>query len=152
MGFSAGGHVAGFLSTSFARTYPRVDAADDERCRPDFALLIYPWRLVGDDDVRRLVVNVTTETPPAFLAQAMDDPDAHVENSVMYFLGLQAASVPFSELHVYPIGGHGYGRCTVTGAAWHEVCTWPQRARRFLDLVALRRDAAPAGPPRGVLV
>ena len=44
----------------------RVDAADALSCRPDFSLLIYPWRLVEDEEH----LNVTSAHPPAFLAQA----------------------------------------------------------------------------------
>ena len=41
-----------------------------------------------------------------------------------------------SELHIYPRGGHGYGRCTLNqGAAknFDEVCTWPDRGQLFLQ-------------------
>ncbi len=38
IGFSAGGHLVAATSTRFEkRTYPGVDAADKESCRPDFA-------------------------------------------------------------------------------------------------------------------
>jgi acetyl esterase/lipase len=48
MGFSAGGHLTAHVSTTWAqRAYPRVDPADDLSCRPDYALLVYPWRLLG---------------------------------------------------------------------------------------------------------
>ena len=46
LGFSAGGHLAAALSTHFEkRIYPAVDAADNESCRPDFAVAIYPGHL-----------------------------------------------------------------------------------------------------------
>ena len=41
MGFSAGGHLTGHLNVHWAnRTYPRIDAADDLPCRPDFAIMV----------------------------------------------------------------------------------------------------------------
>ncbi len=40
LGFSAGAHLAAAVSTHYAtRLYPRVDAADDVSCRPDFAVV-----------------------------------------------------------------------------------------------------------------
>ena len=46
LGFSAGGHLSAAMSTHFAiRLYPTVDAADQQSCRPDFAVAIYPGHL-----------------------------------------------------------------------------------------------------------
>merc|ERR1740123_153109 len=86
-------------------------------------------------------MNVTRETPPTMLVQAEDDP-VHVENAMYYWLALKEHAV-FAELHLYPRGGHGYGRCTVAqsgaNAVHYEVCTWPARAALFLQT----RGAAP---------
>jgi acetyl esterase/lipase len=41
IGFSAGGHLTGHLNVAWqSRTYPRVDAADDESCKPDAAIMV----------------------------------------------------------------------------------------------------------------
>ena len=46
LGFSAGGHLVAAISTHFEkRLYRSVDAADNESCRPDFAVPIYPGHL-----------------------------------------------------------------------------------------------------------
>src|SRR5437764_211456 len=46
LGFSAGGHMVAAMSTHFGRRlYPAVDAADNESCRPDFAVALYPGHL-----------------------------------------------------------------------------------------------------------
>jgi len=46
LGFSAGGHLVAAISNHFERRfYPAVDAADNESCRPDFAVAIYPRHL-----------------------------------------------------------------------------------------------------------
>ena len=42
LGFSAGGNLAVMTATFKARTYKKVDGADDFSCRPDFAMPIYP--------------------------------------------------------------------------------------------------------------
>jgi hypothetical protein len=53
---------------------PAVDAADKESCRPDFAVLIYPAYLTVKEDGDKIApdVQVTTNTPPAFIAMAQD--------------------------------------------------------------------------------
>jgi acetyl esterase/lipase len=46
LGFSAGGHLVAAISNHFDhRLYPAVDAADEESCRPDFAVALYPGHL-----------------------------------------------------------------------------------------------------------
>jgi acetyl esterase/lipase len=142
LGFSAGSHLSAHVSTSFShRAYPRIDAADDESCRPDFALLLYPWCVVGSsagwhygsncgaDHNHTLSMIITSATPPTFLCQAEDDP-VRMENSLFYYLGLKAAAAPPSELHVFPSGGHGFGLCKPEPN--REVCTWTDRAQQWL--------------------
>src|SRR5207302_808074 len=52
LGFSAGGHLAAGASTNYeTRTYPALDDADKESCRPDFAVLIYPAYLTVKSDL-----------------------------------------------------------------------------------------------------
>lgn len=139
IGFSAGGHLSAHLATTCStapqgRAYPKVDSADALSCRPDFSLLIYPWRLVEDEEH----LNVTSAHPPAFLAQAEDDPAAPILNcSLAYYRRLKEQGTPPSELHIYPKGGHGYGRCTVGASKTmtEEVCTWDQRAATFLKTI-----------------
>jgi acetyl esterase/lipase len=140
MGFSAGGHLTAHISTSFAtRAYPRIDAADDSSCRPDFAMMVYPAYLVNEtaDDSRlnQIMLNVTSAHPTAFLAQTEDD-GIHCENSINYYLALKAANAAPSELHVYPDRNHdakhGYGRCLRPPIHNNEVCTWPQNAEAFM--------------------
>jgi len=136
IGFSAGAHLSGHLNVEWQnRSYARVDAADDESCRPDFSIMVYPWRSVSQPPVNEPLsgassLNVTNNTPPTMLVQTEDDP-VHVENSLFYWLALKQHAVA-AELHLYPRGNHGYGRCTVSGDPWNDVCTWPDRAVSFL--------------------
>ena len=52
MGFSAGGHLTGHINVAFLnRTYPITDDADLEPCRPDFSIMVYPWRSVSQPPV-----------------------------------------------------------------------------------------------------
>lgn len=128
LGFSAGGHLSAVLcANSETRTYPEVDAADKESCRPDFLILIYPAYLATDDLAHSAPeVKVTPNTPPTFLAMTQDDP-VRVEGALMYALALKQAKVPF-ELHVYPTGGHGYG----LRPSNNLVSQWPQRVEGWL--------------------
>ncbi len=129
LGFSAGGHLAAALSNNFEeRAYQPVDDADRTSCRPDFALLIYPAYLVDKKNDFALApeMKVTEKTPPTFVVQAEDDPIG-VENSIFYYLALKRAHVP-AEMHVYAVGGHGYGLRRTEAT----VTTWPRRAEQWL--------------------
>ena len=145
MGFSAGSHLTGHLNVAWEkRTYDRIDAADDLPCRPDFSMMVYPWESVTEAPVnaspeQASALNVTSTTPPTMLIQAEDDP-VHVENALFYFLALKQKKAAPSELHVYPRGGHGYGRCTfVLNGTNDEVCSWPDRGHRFLQTLGVAK-------------
>ena len=130
MGFSAGGHLAATLANNYdQRTYSRLDDADAVSCRPDFTLLIYPAYLTVKEQNDKIApeLNITSNTPPTFIAMAEDDP-IRVETALFYALALRKANVPL-ELHIYPTGGHGYG----LRATQDMVTTWPQRAAEWLS-------------------
>ena len=134
LGFSAGGHLAAAISTHYdERVYPRVDAADQESCKPDFAIVIYPGYLAIAD--KNFAFNpdipVTAAAPPTFLVQAEDDP-VHVENVVEYFMQLKTAGVQ-TELHVYSKGGHGYGLRSTELPVTH----WPELAAIWLGTIGV---------------
>lgn len=108
LGFSAGGFLVAELSTLYnRRIYKPVDAADHERSRPDFALMIYPGHLERHDLLNPLL-RISKETPPTFLVQAEDDGEDGVEQSLVYYQALASAHVP-AELHIYARGGHAFG-------------------------------------------
>ena len=110
IGFSAGGHMVAATSTHFdRRLYPTVDAADQESCRPDFAIALYPghlWRDGRDFELNPNVL-VTTNTPTTFLLHAEDDPVDDVRHSLVYYVALKKAGVPV-EMHLYAQGGHAF--------------------------------------------
>ena len=132
LGFSAGGHLAAVASTNYGeRTYPTVDAADAESCRPDFTILIYPAYLAAKGEPTKLApeVKVAADTPPAFIAMTEDDA---AENAIAYLMALRHAKVP-AELHLYPKGGHGYG----LRPSPNEVSHWPDRAAEWMKASGL---------------
>lgn len=129
IGFSAGAHLAAVLSTQEeGRGYEAVDEADKASCRPDFTMLVYPAYLTVKEENDKISpeLNVSSNTPPTFIAMAEDDP-IRVETALFYAAALRKAKVPF-ELHVYPTGGHGYGLRPSSDL----VTTWPQRAADWM--------------------
>lgn len=126
IGFSAGGHVAGWAATAFAKkTYEPVDAADSLSARPDVAGLFYPVistrapvahggsakNLLGADRseerLKATSINeiLPADAPPTFLAHAANDPVVPVDNSVIMWQALRAQKTP-TELHIFEVGGH----------------------------------------------
>lgn len=132
LGFSAGGHLVAAISThNEKRLYPAVDAADQQSCRPDFAVALYPGHLslsaaewdatrgtkmfavphaVGADKDLALnpAIPVTRQTPPTFLLQAENDHVDNVDDALSYYIALKNAGVPV-EMHLYATGGHAFG-------------------------------------------
>lgn len=129
LGFSAGGHLAADLSTSFQeQTYAPLDAADQISTRPAFAGLIYPIltleigmghiasrdNLLGPNpsaDVIRArspIRHIRRDAPPYFLVHAMDDTTVTVANSISWMMACQAAEIA-AETHLFTEGGHGFG-------------------------------------------
>jgi acetyl esterase/lipase len=105
-----------------------VDEADVASCRPDFTLLVYPAYLTVKEENDKIApeLNITSNTPPTFIAMAEDDP-VRVETALFYAAALRKAKVSF-ELHVFPVGGHGYGLRPTRDL----VTAWPQRAAEWL--------------------
>jgi len=135
IGFSAGGHMVAATSTHFdKRSYPPVDAADQESCRPDFAIACYPGHLWDGDTDLRLNPNVpvTTNTPPTFLLQAENDNVDGVEQALTYYIALKDVGVPV-EMHLYAQGGHGFG-------LRHPdlpIGQWPQLVDKWLRTIGI---------------
>lgn len=129
LGFSAGGATAGRTALEFEqRSYPAVDAIDQVSSRPDFALLIYSGGFVERGQTQlRPDVRVPADTPPMFFVHAFDD-NVPVQNALLLAAELKRASIP-AEVHVYDVGGHGYGLRYV---ADKPVTTWPKRAEEWM--------------------
>ena len=113
IGFSAGGHLAAAVSNTEKRTYERVDAADRESSRPDFAVLLYPGHLWAERSPKRSLqlsswVEISASAPPTLLIHAMNDPTDDVRHSMAYGLALHDAGVPV-DMRFYAEGGHAFG-------------------------------------------
>ena len=118
MGASAGGHLAASLAT--------LNSGD--ATRPDFQILLYPvismmkgvthagsrQNLIGSEPSIELEQKyslerqVSARSPQAFIILSADDGSVPPINGIGYFLALREQKVS-ATLHVYPIGGHGWG-------------------------------------------
>jgi acetyl esterase/lipase len=138
LGFSAGGSAAG-LTALFgqSRQYDASDAIDQVSSRPDFALLIYAAYFVERGQTAlnpNLPVTITKDAPPMFFVHAFDD-GIPVQNALLLAAELKKVNVP-AEVHVYDVGGHGYGLRPVPEL---PVTTWPKRAEEWLARRGLLR-------------
>ena len=140
IGFSAGGHLAATAATHFT-----------PENRPDFAILIYPVitmsigthggskkNLLGatpSEELANFYSNekqVTKDTPPTFLAHALDDKAVPIENSRLFHQACQAKGVP-SKLLELPNGGHGLnGYKGPSWEAWQKQSLEWLRAQKFI--------------------
>jgi len=126
MGFSAGGHLAARLSTlAGPATYPRLDEADEQPLKPDFAILVYPAYL--DQGLTKLV---DAKTPPTFIAHAEDD-KSYIKGSKVYHESLLAAKAPNTFFKV-ATGGHGHGL-----RSEKEIKSWPDQCRNWLKQIGM---------------
>ncbi|RKQ96217.1 alpha/beta hydrolase [Maricaulis maris] len=142
LGFSAGGHLAGSLTTRFdATVHTPSDAVDAVSARPDFSVLAYPVarlsgpavhadsrdRLIGAaPDAATLAIYDIAEAaradaPPLFLFHAADDAAVPVENALDVFNAFHALGVE-TEMHIFAEGGHGFG---IRFAEGLPVEVWP---------------------------
>ena len=119
MGFSAGGHLA--LSAGIF---------GKGELRPDFIVPCYPVVTMSESCVHKrsrrgllgeykkasprmcdslsLEKHVTTDCPPVFLMNCVDDPVVDYRNSVLMDQALTAKHVPHQYVQ-YQTGGHGFG-------------------------------------------
>jgi acetyl esterase/lipase len=107
LGFSAGGHLVARCSNSSVR--------------PDFSVLVYPAYLFKSDGKLVDEIQVSSNTPPAFIVQAQDD-FKYYKSSLAYAAALDAQHIPVS-LHLFSKGGHGFGlRSKQPVSCWPTLC------------------------------
>jgi len=152
IGSSAGGHLASTILTHFDAGKPEAaDAVERESSRPDLGILIYPVvtldgpyahtrsrdMLLGENPDPKLVEllsnekQVTAQTPPTFLAHSRADPGVPSMNSLKFAEALDANKVPY-ELHIYDLGGHGFGLGTRNKWTPEQRHPWVAECARWL--------------------
>jgi acetyl esterase/lipase len=142
IGFSAGGHLASTAITQFdTGNADAEDPIEKISSRPDFGILVYPVismgllahggsrdNLLGPNptpealDLYSSEKQVTAQTPPTFLAHALDDKLVSPENSRVFAASLKAKGVEAEYLEL-PNGGHGLnGYKGPSWDAWQSAC------------------------------
>jgi acetyl esterase/lipase len=149
LGFSAGGHLASTLATKFDSGNPNAkEELEKFSSRPDLQVLIYPvitmgefthkgskLNLLGENPSDELIkkysneLQVTKETPPAFIVHTVEDKGVPFENSLQYVQALRKNNVPF-EFHLYEKGPHGFGLAPTDPI----LSTWKDRLKDWLVL------------------
>jgi acetyl esterase/lipase len=162
IGFSAGGHLASSAGTHFDAGDPQAaDAVERVSCRPDFMVLVYPVismgekahvgsrnNLLGRDATPELIQQfsneqrVTRETPPTFLAHALNDRVVLPDNSQMFHDALTAHGVATEYLKL-PAGGHGLNG--YKGPMW---IAWQKQALEWLAAQKIIPATADVAPPK----
>lgn len=151
MGFSAGGHLASTAGTHYSRAF--IENTSNTNLRPDFMVLVYPVisfskeighagsrdNLIGSNAPDSLVklysneLQVTDQTPPAFLVHAGNDDAVSALNSVRFYEALLQHKVP-AEIHIYQEGGHGFGlNNKTTSDKWMDHCVNWMRSNGWLN-------------------
>lgn len=132
-GFSAGAHVCASLGVHFKDIVDPDAALQAISNRPDAMILSYPvitsgeytheysmQALVGVDAPKAAREYfscenyVTTDTPPCFIWQTVEDDLVPVENSMMFAAKCREVGVPYT-YHAFPRGWHGL---SVYNEAW----------------------------------
>ena len=141
MGFSAGGHLAGFTAYQPARAlYDGKDRFEQVSARPDFAVLLFPVvtlrkpydttrtrrEIVGEKASEKAEIAWSLDTyaskdaPPTIIFAAADDPTTPPAHGILMFQSLIAAGAS-AELHLFRNGGHGWG----LGTPDQVISQWP---------------------------
>lgn len=142
MGFSAGGHLAGFTAYQPARhLYTEAGAFEQVSARPDFAVLLFPVvslrapydttrtrrEIIGNSPSAEAEADWSLDThagkdaPPTIIFAAGDDPITPPGHGILLFETLTAAGAN-AELHLFRNGGHGWG----LGKPGEVISQWPR--------------------------
>lgn len=141
MGFSAGGHLAGFTAYQPERAlYAGGDTFEQVSARPDFAVLLFPVvtlrkpydttrtrrEIVGDKATAKAEAQWSLDTwaskdaPPTIIFASADDKITPPGHGILLFETLVAAGAS-AELHLFRDGGHGWG----LGKPEQVISQWP---------------------------
>ncbi len=131
IGFSAGGHLAAYITTQWHRKdISEKLGIENQLCKPNAAILCYPVitqnvpthidsfnNLLGKDrddelsSTANLETHVDERTCPCFIWSTASDECVPVANSLAFAKALTEKGIP-CEMHIFPHGPHGLSRCT----------------------------------------
>lgn len=151
MGFSAGGHLGAMCGTLYDHADGKTGGTLDKiSARPDFMVLIYPIitmdlrythlgsreNLIGPEPSIDLInqasanLQVTSNTPPAFLLHTGDDESVSVENSILMYRAMQRHDLAV-EMHIWADGPHGLGMKVNT--SYPVTMEWPHLFEKWMQ-------------------
>ena len=149
MGFSAGGHLAGFTALQSQRQlYAGSDKYEKVSARPDFSVLLFPVvslrkpydttrtrrEIIGEtpnaeaENAWSLDTYASAAAPPTIIFASADDKTAPPGHGIMLFEKLNAAGAS-AELHMFRDGGHGWG----LGRPEQVLSQWPEMFVKWFD-------------------
>jgi acetyl esterase/lipase len=149
MGFSAGGHLAGFTAMQPQRPlYAGSDRYEKASARPDFAVLLFPVvslrkpydttrtrrEIIGDtpnaeaENAWSLDTYASADAPPTIIFASADDKITPPGHGILLFETLHAAGASV-ELHLFRGGGHGWG----LGKPDQALSQWPDMFLKWYE-------------------
>jgi acetyl esterase/lipase len=154
-GFSAGGHLSGYMATIHKPGDPTsADPIDRVSDRPDFAILSYaplamdlytragtaPMKtLIGDHatqaaiDAVDPVKHVSADTSPCFIYSTTGDKTVDSRNAAEFYLALKTVGIP-AEMHVFELGPHGTHMGEGLAPALKELTVTPTLIANWMQL------------------
>jgi acetyl esterase/lipase len=154
-GFSAGGHLSGYMATTHkAGDAAAKEAIDRVSDRPDFAILSYapltmelyaklgfsPLKtLIGDHATQQQIdavdplKHVSADTSPCFIYSTTGDKTVDSRNAAEFYVALKAAGIP-AELHIFELGAHGTHMGEDLPPAMHELTVTPALIADWMQL------------------
>ncbi|HAN20967.1 MAG: hypothetical protein A2Y15_03135 [Clostridiales bacterium GWF2_36_10] len=160
IGFSAGGHLAGYIATSWHLPFlAEILGEENELFKPNAAILSYPVisgitsphlhsfdMLLGkersEDEIRSVSLEylVSEKTVPCFIWHTAEDDVVPVQNSLVFAQALSEYKIPY-EMHIFPKGKHGISRANrETTPDWSNgeynrpyVARWMEWSIKWLD-------------------
>jgi acetyl esterase/lipase len=143
MGSSSDGHVAASAGTMNEDVSALKDSLDKYPYKPNFMVLVSPVidlstnyahagsvkNLLGpnpSDDLKKrysVQLRVTADTPPCFIADAVNDKTVNPMNSLLFYQALLQNNVPVS-FHAFPQGAHSIALRNNPGSTelWTQLC------------------------------
>jgi acetyl esterase/lipase len=149
MGFSAGGHLAGFTALQPQRQlYTGTDIYEKASARPDFSVLLFPVvslrkpydttrtrrEIIGEtpgpdaESAWSLETYASADAPPTIIFASADDKTTPPGHGILLFEKLNAAGAS-AELHLFRDGGHGWG----LGRPEQVLSQWPDMFVKWFD-------------------
>jgi acetyl esterase/lipase len=154
-GFSAGGHLSGYMATIHKAGDPSAaDPIDRVSDRPDFAILSYALlsmdlytragtvplqSLIGQHPTQAAIdavdpfKHVSADSSPSFIYSTTGDKAVDPRNAAEFYQALKAAGVPV-EMHIFELGPHGTHMGVDQPPALHELTVFPVLLANWLQL------------------